>query len=379
MCVRGLTGWIAPRGAYVPEVPRGWLPRDTDEVGPRRAAVGGRDAIGGDLPDSEPLPPPEETLLPSAIDDDRLRSAADHAIARGRDEAPDGEVADYIPALAGVDPTCFGLVVSGVAGDEEHALGDADVVFPIQSISKVFSLVLAMQKADAADGVASELWQRVGREPSGDPFNSLVQLEHEHGKPRNPMVNPGALVVHDVLLDHCDDPKASLQELVSDLVGEEVGVDDEVYDSERGGGHRNVSMANLMASFGNLTSTVDEVMDSYVHACALSLTTRQLARATRFLANDGVDPITGRQVLSDVLARRVNSIMLTCGTYDAAGEFAFKVGLPCKSGVAGGIMAVVPDRMGIAVWSPPLDPSGNSLGGRVALHHLAEDLGLSIF
>jgi glutaminase len=303
-----------------------------------------------------------------------LREVADLA----RPRAEDGEVADYIEPLASVDPERFAIAAVDLDGTE-HLIGDVDDPFPIQSISKVFALVLAMQRADAAEGVAEELWQRIGVEPSGDPFNSLVQLEHERGIPRNPMINAGALVVHDVLLDHCDDPRGDLVALLGELTGDPVEVDEEVLEAEGGTGTRNHAIANLMASFGNLTHEVDTVLTDYVHACAIAMTTRQLARATRFLANGGVDPASGRRILSPPLARRVGALMLTCGTYDAAGEFAFDVGLPCKSGVAGAIIAAAPGRMGLCVWSPPLDEQGNSVAGHLALHELSERLELSVF
>lgn len=295
-----------------------------------------------------------------------------------RPAAADGTVAGYIPSLAAGDTKSFGLAVVEMDGTE-HVVGDVDVAFPIQSISKVFALVLAAQKADAAKGVSEELWRRVGREPSGDPFNSLVQLEHEQGVPRNPMINAGALIVDDVLLDHCDDARVSMLELLTEVAGEEIGVDKTILGQEGTRGHRNRAMAYLMSSFGNLTHTVDEVLDIYVAQCAMAMTARQLARAVRFLANDGVDPATGREILSDGLARRVAALMLTCGTYDAAGEFAFSVGFPCKSGVAGAIVGASRARLGVCVWSPPLDGSGNSAAGRVALHELSERLDLAVF
>jgi glutaminase len=303
----------------------------------------------------------------------------EEAARSGRAAAPRGDVDPDDPKL-GVNtvPDAFAIAMTELDGTE-HVHGDADVRFPIQSMSKVFALVLAMQKVDATSEVADELWSRVGREPSGDPFNSLVQLEHEKGIPRNPMINAGALVVDDVLLSFCEDAKRQLSELVSELAGERIDVDEVVAGAELEESHRNLAVANLMASFDNLRNPVMDVLDVYVHQCALSMSTRQIARAVRFLANDGVDPASGHRVLPDILARRVNSLMLTCGTYDAAGAFAFEVGLPCKSGVAGGIMAVVPDEMGVCVWSPPLDDTGNSRGGRVALHELAEKLHLSIF
>jgi glutaminase len=300
------------------------------------------------------------------------------ATRKARPHATKGEVASYIPTLADADPESFAMAAVEMDGTE-HVTRDADVPFPIQSISKVFSLVLAMQKAGEAKGIQKELWRRVGREPSGDPFNSLVQLEHDKGVPRNPMINAGALVVDDVLLDHCDDPTAEALELLEEPTGEELEIDDRVVEAEGRTSHRNRAMANLMADFGNLTSSVDDVLDSYTKQCGILMSSRQLARATRFLAYDGVDPASGRQVVPGTVARRVAALMLTCGTYDAAGEFAFNVGLPCKSGVAGSIIALVPERMGVCVWSPPLDKSGNSLAGRVALHELSADLNLTIF
>jgi glutaminase len=303
-----------------------------------------------------------------------LREVAEVA----RPTAAQGSVAAYLPSMAELDPDAFGLAVVEMDG-AEHAVGDADESFAIQSISKVFALVLAMQEAGAGQGVGKELWERVGREPSGDPFNSLVQLEHERGIPRNPMINAGALVVCDVLLDHCDDARQSTIDLLSELTGEPIGVDDQVLIQEGRTGHRNRSMAFLMSSFGNINNDIDDVLDVYVHQCAVSMTARQLARAVRFLANDGVDPATGRRVLSAPLARRVAAIMLTCGAYDSAGEFAFNIGIPCKSGVAGGIIGAATGELGVCVWSPPLDSTGNSHAGRVALHELSERLGLSRF
>ncbi len=287
-------------------------------------------------------------------------------------ELPGGKVADYIPPLANADPTQFGIAVSMLDG-EEHAAGDADHRFPLQSISKVIALTMAMQR------LHDDLWERVGREPSGDPFNSLVQLEHERGIPRNPLINSGAIVVDDVLLELFDDPKAAGYELLCELAGSDIEVDQEVAAAEQGSGDRNRAMAHLMKSFGNLHHDVADVMEVYNHQCAISLSTRELARAFRFLANDGVDPASGRRVLSDSDARSVNAVMLTCGTYDAAGEFAFSVGVPLKSGVAGGIAGDVPHHMGLCVWSPALDESGNSLAGRAALQELTDVMDLSVF
>ena len=284
-----------------------------------------------------------------------------------------GRVATYIPALARVPADRFGMAVATLHGGE-HVAGDADERFSIQSVSKVLALTLVLREV-GAEGV----WSRMGREPSGTPFNSLVQLEYEAGIPRNPFINAGALVMADLLVEHLPDPLGALLGLVADLVGEEVEVDAEVAASEAATAYRNRALLNLMRDFGNIHEPIDDVLDFYVHQCAITLTARQLARALRFLAADGTDPVTGRSVLSAVQARRVNAVMLTCGTYDAAGEFAFDVGIPCKSGVGGGIVGVVPDHLTVAVWSPALDDTGNSVAGRVALERFTTATGLSVF
>ncbi|MTV24844.1 glutaminase [Nitriliruptoraceae bacterium ZYF776] len=303
---------------------------------------------------------------------DLCSSLADIA-AQARPHATEGEVARHVPGMAPLGSERFAMAVHGIDGASE-SIGDTDETFPIQSVSKVLSLVLALQKVGE-----DELWERVGREPSGDPFNSLVQLEHEQGIPRNPMINAGALVVDDVLLEACGDATSELHELVEELVGAPLELDDEIVDGQSDSGFRNRAMASLMRAFGNLHHPVDDVIGVYVRHCAIRMTTPQLAAAFRFLANDGVEPRTGRRILSEQLARRVNAVMLTTGTYDAAGEFAYQVGFPCKSGVSGAIVGVVPDHLAVAVWSPPLDDSGNSLAGREALHLVAERHGLSIF
>jgi glutaminase len=303
--------------------------------------------------------------------DEVLREVAD----RARPHAAEGEIPPSTEALEHVDPDSFGLALVEMDGTD-HVIGDVDEPFAIQSISKVFSLVLAMQVADEAEGVAKELWERVGVEPTGDPYNSLIQLERHRGVPRNPMINAGALIVDDVLLDHRENPSEAMLELVSDLAGEKVEIDQIVRDGEVETSARNRAIASLMESFGNLTHDVEEVLDSYGRQCAAAMTARQLARAVRFLGNNGVDPASGRRILHPELARRATAIMLTCGTYDAAGQFAFDVGFPCKSGISGAIAGVVRDRFGVCVWSPPLEESGNSLAGHMALQDLSERLDL---
>ncbi|MEO5671447.1 MAG: glutaminase, partial [Ramlibacter sp.] len=264
-----------------------------------------------------------------------------------------GQVANYIPALARVPAERFGIALRTCDGVEAHA-GDSTVPFSIQSISKLFALTMGMREMGEA------LWERIGREPSGNPFNSLVQLESEHGIPRNPFINAGALAVTDRLVSLLD-AKAEMLALLSSLCGDTVAFDEEVAASEAATGFRNAALANFMKSFGRIDNDVGVVLDAYFHHCAIRMSCLQIARAAGFLCRDGAHPYTGRQILTEKQARRVNAIMLTCGTYDAAGEFAFRIGLPCKSGVGGGIVAVVPDRLTLCVWSPALEPSGNSL------------------
>jgi len=285
-----------------------------------------------------------------------------------------GTVASYIPALARVAPAQFGIALRTV-DDREACAGDARTPFSIQSISKLFTLSLAMQRM--GDG----LWERIGREPSGSPFNSLVQLETEQGKPRNPFINAGAIALADRLLTLFGaSAKSDLLALMCTLASEPVAFDDEVAASEAATGYRNHALANFMKSFGKLDHAVEAVLDLYFHQCAIAMSCVQLARAAGYLCRDGAHPCApGVKLLTERQTRRVNSLMLTCGTYDAAGEFAFRVGLPCKSGVGGGIVAVVPDRLTLAVWSPALDATGNSLLGMKALELFVAKTGLSVF
>ncbi len=288
--------------------------------------------------------------------EDALRRAQEAAAP----EVGRGQLATYIPSLANVDPHQFGMAIASVDG-QVHVIGDADVPFSVQSISKVFTLALVV----AAEGEA--IWKRVGREPSGSPFNSLLQLDQEAGRPRNPFINAGALVVTDRLQSLSGDASGTLRDLMRRESGRSsVDSDPEVARSELEAGHRTYAVAHLLASYGNLESTVDEVIDQYVAQCALSMSCRELALAGLFLARDGVLS-DGSQLLSPRETKRVNAVMLTCGTYDSAGEFAYRVGVPAKSGVGGGILAVIPDRGVACVWSPALGPSGSSAAGLAAL------------
>ncbi|AXE30312.1 glutaminase [Chromobacterium phragmitis] len=284
-----------------------------------------------------------------------------------------GKVADYIPALASVPPRQFGFAIQTLDG-RQYACGDADVAFSIQSISKAFMLALTLQ----ADG--EKLWRHVGKEPSGNPFNSLVQLEYEHGIPRNPFINAGALVVTDRAIGHFGDAHSHLLAwLRAESGNAALSADETIAASEREHGDRNAALAHFMKSYGNLIQPVETVLNQYFHNCSIAMSCRELARAGLFLANHGASPQTGRHYLTRSQAKQVNAVMLTCGTYDAAGEFAYRVGLPVKSGVGGGLLAVIPGKMSIAVWSPQLDARGNSVLGLEALDRFTTATGLSIF
>lgn len=286
-----------------------------------------------------------------------------------------GRVADYIPALARIDPQHFGIAVATMDGAVATA-GDAEVGFSIQSISKVFTLTMALER------LGGKLWKRVGREASGTSFNSIVQLEREAGIPRNPLINAGALAVTDALLAG-GAPDAMIAEITGfmrELAGDSsIGIDPEVAGSEQSTGFRNASLANFLRAYDNLVSPVADVLQVYFNQCALRMSCRQLASAGLYLAAGGTDPRNGRWITTPTRARRINSLMMTCGHYDASGDFAFRVGLPGKSGVGGGILAIAPQRAAITVWSPGLNAAGNSRIGVMALERLAVLTGWSVF
>ncbi|MBH5336937.1 glutaminase [Streptomyces pactum] len=283
-----------------------------------------------------------------------------------------GEVAGYIPALAAVDPGRFGIAVADIDGGVT-GVGDWETPFSVQSVSKAFALALVL----ARDG--ESLWRRVGREPSGNPFNSLVQLEHENGIPRNPFINAGALVVTDRLQSLTGDAAGALLEFLRAESGNPaVSFDHGVAASEAEHGDRNAALAYFMASYGNLDNPVPTVLDHYFRQCSIEMSCRDLALAGSFLARHGVGR-DGARLLSRSEAKRINAVMLTCGTYDAAGDFAYRVGLPGKSGVGGGIIAVIPGRCTLCVWSPGLDARGNSVAGVAALDHFTTLTGWSVF
>lgn len=286
--------------------------------------------------------------------------------------APDrGTVAGYIPELAGIDPSRFAIAVALPDGRCLCA-GDADEAFSIQSISKVFTLAIALGR------LGDRLWARVGREPSGLAFNSILQLEQENGIPRNPFVNAGAIAVTDAIL-HGQTPRAVLAEILSFIRAaasdDDIHINKAVAASEQVTAHRNMALAEFMAAYGNLKNPATLTIGTYVHQCAVEMSCRQLAMAGRFLTGMKGAP----RLVSPARVRRINALMMTCGHYDGSGEFAYRVGLPGKSGVGGGILAVAPGRASIAVWSPGLNAQGNSQLGTLAVERLTRATGWSVF
>lgn len=283
-----------------------------------------------------------------------------------------GRVADYIPPLASVPPDRFAMVVRTV-DDEVFSIGDAAERFSIQSVAKLFGLTLGMRLEGDA------IWNRVGREPSGSAFNSLIQLEIERGIPRNPLINAGAMVVLDAILNHAREG----EDLVLDFVrcaaaNDALGYDLAVAEAERETGHRNRAVAHFLRSFGNLHNEPDRVLDAYFRLCSISMSCVELSQAFLYLATGG-RTFAGEIIATPRQVKRLNAVMLTCGVYDEAGDYAYRVGLPAKSGVGGGVVAVMPGRFVAAVWSPGLSPRGNSLAGTMALELLTTKTGLSIF
>ncbi|MBT2390831.1 glutaminase [Streptomyces sp. ISL-1] len=283
-----------------------------------------------------------------------------------------GSPAEYIPALAAVDPRRFGMAIADVDG-KVYGVGDWRHPFSTQSITKVFALALAMAHGD------DSLWERVGREPSGNAFNSLVQLEYENGIPRNPFINAGALVVTDILQTLTGDASSELLEFLRQESGNpDLAFDSAIAESESAYGDRNAALAHFMASYGNIANPVQTLLDHYFWQCSIEMSCADLTLAARFLARHGLRADDSR-LLTRSEAKQINAVMLTCGTYDAAGEFAYRVGLPGKSGVGGGIVAVVPGRCTLCVWSPGLDARGNSVAGLAALDSFTTLTGLSVF
>ena len=288
-------------------------------------------------------------------------------------KANKGKVPDYIPEIACIDENKFGVSFTNLIGDN-FGCGDFEEKFSIQSISKVFALSFVYEKLE------EKLWKRVDVEPSGNAFNSLVQLEADNGIPRNPFINAGALVICDILLDISENPKEELLKFIRNLTeDDQIFFNEKVAASEMQNSFRNAAMCNYMKSFGNITNKPDEVIELYCHLCSIEMTCKQLSKSFLYLANEGKNPFSNQQILTSSKAKRINAILLTCGFYDESGEFSFLVGLPGKSGVGGGIVAIYPKHYCIAVWSPKLNEKGNSYRGMKFLEEFTTETKESIF
>ena len=287
--------------------------------------------------------------------------------------AKEGKQADYIPELAKVDPDQFGMCIHTIYG-EVGAIEKADERFSIQSISKVFALALCLSiKGD-------ELWTKIGKEPSGTAFNSLVQLEVEHGIPRNPFINAGAIVMADILLTHLKNPEEDFLGFVREASGNNtIDYNKEVALSERQTGYLNAAIANLLKYHGTIENDIEDVLHFYFMMCSIEMSCRELSKAFLVFANHRKRFEYAGFVLTASQVKRINAIMQTRGFYDEAGEFAYLVGLPGKSGVGGGIVAIYPLQYSVAVWSPRLNAKGNSVMGIKALELLTTNTQASIF
>lgn len=283
-----------------------------------------------------------------------------------------GTVASTIPELAKIDPNKFGMHLTTIDG-EDFGIGDSNEKFSIQSVSKALTVTLAFSF------LGEKVWERVGVEPSGNPFNSLVQLEYEKGIPRNPFINAGALVIADMLVTHLKHPKEDFLDFIRTISAcDTINYNLKVAQSEKDTGFRNAALANFLKSFGNIENDVEVVLDFYFHQCSLEMTCKELAHSFFFFANEGKTK-NGQQVLTRSQVKRLNALMQTCGFYDESGEFTYKVGLPGKSGIGGGIGALFPQHFSVATWSPRLNEKGNSELGMYALEQLTTKTGMSIF
>jgi len=284
-----------------------------------------------------------------------------------------GSVANYIPELAKIDPNKFGVAYLSI-DKEQYGVGNWQTKFSIQSISKVISLSLAYRL------MGESIWERVGYEPSGSAFNSLVQLETNNGIPRNPLINGGAMVICDMLMSHLKNPKKEFLKYVREISScNDINVSKAVAKSEAEVGYRNIALCNFIKSFGNIENDPEEVLDFYFHMCSIEMSCKELTDAFTFLAFSKRRTVNGTEILPESCAKRINAIMQTCGFYDESGEFSFKVGLPGKSGVGGGIIALHPEKYCIAVWSPRLNEKGNSHRGMKFLELFTSETKLSIF
>jgi len=284
-----------------------------------------------------------------------------------------GAVASYIPELAKVHPDQFGVCITTING-ETHTVGDAEIRFSIQSMAKVLSLSFVLSK------LGDKLWSRMDFEPSGSAFNSLVQLESEAGIPRNPLINAGAIVICDILCDLFENPKGELLSYIRKVSGiPDLMYSENIAASEKATGYRNYALVNFIKSFGNIHNDCNQVIDLYFHLCSIEMTCKEVAHTFGFLANNGKQLGSDIEIVTPFQSKRINAIMQTCGFYDEAGEFAFKVGLPGKSGVGGGIIALLPNQYTIATWSPKLNDRGNSYRGMKFLELFTDETQDTVF
>lgn len=284
----------------------------------------------------------------------------------------EGKVSESIPELAAIDASKFGIHVTTLSNDD-YGIGDSLERFSIQSVSKPLTLAMVFTV------LGETLWERVGVEPSGDPFNSLVQLEYEKGIPRNPFINAGAIVIADMIVSSFSNPKQDFLDFLKKITGSyTINFNPRVARSESDFGHRNRALAHFLKSFGNIKNDVDAVLDFYFHQCSVEMSCKELAQAFYFFANRGKTK-ENIQIITESQAKRLNAIMQTCGFYDESGEFTYKVGLPGKSGIGGGIVALYPQKFVIATWNPRLNEKGNSEMGMHALELFTTKTGLSIF
>lgn len=297
-------------------------------------------------------------------------------IENNRHFTDEGKVASYIPELVKANPGALGICVSALDG-EEYIAGDYNTKFTIQSISKVITLMLAI-----LDNGRERVFSKIGMEPTGDAFNSIVDLEtKDPHRPPNPMINAGAIATVSLVDgNNADEIFERILKFTRKITGNpDININEEVYMSEKKTGHRNRALAYFMKSTGVIEQEVEDVLDVYFRQCSIEVTCRDIARIGALLANDGVLPKSGERIIPRTVARIVKTIMVTCGMYDASGQFAVRIGIPAKSGVGGGILCSVPGRMGIGVVGPALDLKGNSIGGIKVLEELSRELDLSIF
>jgi glutaminase len=290
-----------------------------------------------------------------------------------KNEENKGQIISYIPELSKVNPDNFGVHLMTVEGDE-FGIGDFNQRFSIQSIAKVLSLSLAYKI------IGKDIWERMGVESSGTPFNSLMQLETDNGIPRNPFINAGSIVVCDILISRLKNPKEELLSYIKDISDNpDLSYSTSIAESEKIAGYRNIAICNFIKSFGNIDNDPEEVIDFYFNLCSIEMSCKELSTTFLFLANGGRKVSDNKQILNISQTKRINSIMQTCGFYDESGEFTFKVGLPGKSGVGGGIIAIHPNRYSISVWSPKLNEKGNSYRGMKFLEYFTTETISSIF